>query len=126
MEPVEVCQRDPKKVVAIGRGLDPYLRNGVIALLREYSDVFAWRPEDMLGLRENVVVHRLHLDPMKPSVKQKRRNFTLERHQTIDEEFGKLLKADFIYEIQFSEQVSNFILVKKSPKNGGYVLTIQI
>lgn len=114
MEQVEVCQGDPKKLVAIGRGLDPPLRDEVISLLREYSDVFAWRPEDMPGLREEVAVHKLHLDPTKPPVKQKRRNFAPERQQAIDEEIAKLLKADFIYEIQFPEWVSNVVLVKKS------------
>lgn len=118
VEQVELYEGDPSKIMAIGSNLGEPLRGKVVKLLRKYADVFAWKPEDMPGLDESVAVHKLHIDPNKGSVKQKRRNFAPERQQAVDEEINKLLKANFIYEIQFPEWIANVVvnvvLVKKS------------
>lgn len=50
-----------------------------VDLLREYKDVFAWRPEDMTGIPKEIVTTNLNVDPAKP-VMQKRRPFTPERN----------------------------------------------
>ncbi|KAL8133185.1 hypothetical protein AgCh_008591 [Apium graveolens] len=83
-------------------------------LLREFSNIFAWKPEDMPGLDESIATHELHIDPNKAMIKLKRRIFSPERQQTIDEEISKLLKANFIYEIHFPEWISDVVLVKIS------------
>lgn len=114
VEQVELYEGDPSKLMAIGSNLGGPLRGKIIKLLREYADVFVWKPEDMPGLDESVAVHKLHIDLEKRSVKQKRRNFAPERQHAVDEEISKLLKANFIYEIQFPEWIANVVLVKKS------------
>lgn len=48
--------------------------------------MFAWKPEDMPRLDASVAIHKLHIDPLKKTVKQKRMNFAPKRHTTIDEE----------------------------------------
>lgn len=68
----------------------------------------------MPGQDESVAVHGLHIDPKVRTVNQKRRNFAPKRQQAVDEEVSKLLKANFIYEIQFPEWISNVVFVKKS------------
>ncbi|KAL8101580.1 hypothetical protein AgCh_033468 [Apium graveolens] len=83
-------------------------------LLREFPDIFAWKPVDMHGLDESVAIHRLHVDPNKAVVKKKIKKFAPERQQAIDEEINKLFKANFIFEIQFPEWISNVVLVKKA------------
>lgn len=112
-EQVELRVGDPSKLLSIGQGLSGPLKREVMSLLREYGDVFAWKPEDMPSLDETISVYRLHIDPGKKSVKQKRQNFAPERQQAVDEEISKLLKANFIYEIQFPEWIANVVLVKK-------------
>jgi hypothetical protein len=48
----------------------------MIALLQEYSDVFAWSYEDMPGLDTNIVVHKIPLEEGCKPVKQKLRRAT--------------------------------------------------
>ncbi|XP_074324191.1 uncharacterized protein LOC141661112 [Apium graveolens] len=114
VENIELVEGDPTRCIFIGSSLQPALKQELIQLLRESLDIFAWRPKDMPGLDESIAVHRLHVDPNKTVVKQKRRNSAPERQQAIDEEINKLLKTKFIYEIKFPEWISNVVLVKKT------------
>jgi len=50
----------------------------MIALLQEYSDVFAWSYKDMPGLDTNIVVHKIPLEEGCKPVKQKLRRALLE------------------------------------------------
>ena len=61
----------------------------------------------MPGLDESLAMHSLDVDPKKKPVKQKRRNFAPERQKAIDEEVGKLMKADIICEIKYPEWLAN-------------------
>jgi hypothetical protein len=61
------------KEVKIGSRLCLDDKKGLIDLLREYSDVFAWSYQDMSGLDSNIVEYRLPLKLERPSIKQKLR-----------------------------------------------------
>ena len=41
----------------------------MVALLKEYKDVFAWSYQEMLGLSPNLVTHELKVDPNAKPVK---------------------------------------------------------
>ena len=62
---------DDVKEVKIGSRLCSDVKKGLIDLLKEYSNVFAWSYQDMPGLDSEIVEHRLSLKPECPSVKQK-------------------------------------------------------
>ncbi|XP_074371549.1 uncharacterized protein LOC141712475 [Apium graveolens] len=79
VENIELVEGDPTRCISIGSNLQPVLKQELIQLLRKFPDIFSWRPEDMSGLDESIAVHRLHVDPNKTVVMQKRRNFTPER-----------------------------------------------
>ncbi|XP_074335990.1 uncharacterized protein LOC141673158 [Apium graveolens] len=96
VENIELTEGDPSRCIFISSRLPDSLKQKLILLLREFHDIFAWKPEDMPDIDESIVIHRLHIDPNKAAVKQKRRNFAPERQQAIDEEISKLLKANFI------------------------------
>ncbi|MCR2848206.1 hypothetical protein, partial [Heyndrickxia coagulans] len=49
---------DPREL-KIGMGLSVIERDGLMALLRDYLDVFAWSYEDMPGLDPSIVQHRI-------------------------------------------------------------------
>jgi hypothetical protein len=51
-------------------------------------------------LRE-VIEHKLDIDPLYKSVKQKERKYTPERRETIWQEVNKLLKAGFIRPVDY-------------------------
>jgi len=61
----------------------------IIALLKEYADIFAWTYKDMSGLDHEVVEHCLPLKPECPSVKQKLKRSHPEMALKIKEEVRK-------------------------------------
>lgn len=121
MEQIELIVGDASKNISIDSELENPLKQKLIDLLQGYSDMFAWKPEDMPDLDEIVAVHKLHIDPKVKTVKLKRRNFSPERQQVIDEEVNKLLEEYFIYEIQFPEWITMSCYSKYPVKNGEYV-----
>ena len=60
---VNLGYEDDVKEVKIGSQLCPEVKKGLIDILREYSDVFAWSYQDMPGLDFEIVEHRFPLKP---------------------------------------------------------------
>ncbi|XP_077234682.1 uncharacterized protein LOC143876885 [Tasmannia lanceolata] len=112
--PVPLCEKDGEKVVQIGSSLDDGVRHNLTQFLQDNADVFAWAPTDMPGINPEVSSHRLGVDPTCRPVKQKKRHFALERQMAIREEVERLLRADFIREIQYPDWLANVVLVKKA------------
>ena len=67
----------------------------------------------MGGVDPAVITHKLNGNPSCKTVKQKRRSFAPERQKAINEEVGKLLQAQAIREVEYSEWLANVVLVKK-------------
>ncbi|KAI5324336.1 hypothetical protein L3X38_033409 [Prunus dulcis] len=65
--------------------------------------MFVWSPSDMPGIDPNIICHCLHVNPASKPVVQKRRNFAPERVAIIEAEIDKLLAAEFIEEVSYSE-----------------------
>ncbi|KAL0453905.1 UNVERIFIED_CONTAM: Pro-Pol polyprotein [Sesamum latifolium] len=84
--------------------------------LQRNADIFAWTPQDLEGIDPQVITHHLNIDPNCKPVKQKKRHFGPEKDKIIQAEVNKLMTAGHIEEIQFSEWLSNVVLV---PKPGG-------
>src|SRR5436190_24035955 len=72
----------------------------LIALIREYIDVFAWHYEDMLGLDPKVAMHRLNIKAGAKPVKQSQRRFRPDIMDAIEQEVRKLIDLWFIREEQ--------------------------
>ncbi|KAI5439949.1 hypothetical protein KIW84_025347 [Lathyrus oleraceus] len=75
IELVILGSNDDVKEVKIGYQLGPEAKKGLIDLLRDYSDVFAWSYQDMSGLDSEIVEHKLSLKPECPLVKLKLRTW---------------------------------------------------
>jgi hypothetical protein len=58
---IDIGPRDKPQLAFISKKLDPSLREPMIALLKEYSDCFAWDYMEMPGLDRSIVEHRLPL-----------------------------------------------------------------
>ncbi|KAI5434353.1 hypothetical protein KIW84_021271 [Lathyrus oleraceus] len=86
---VNLGSEDDVKEVKIGSRLCPDVKKGLIDLLREYSDVFAWSYQDMPGIDSEIVEHRLSLKPECPSVKHKLRRTHPDMDVKIKEEVQK-------------------------------------
>jgi hypothetical protein len=61
LEEVDIGPRDKPQPIFISKKLDPSLREPMIALLKEYSDCFAWDYTEMPGLDRSIVEHQLPL-----------------------------------------------------------------
>lgn len=58
---MNVGSEHEKKELKIGVQITTNERDGIISLLKEFSDVFAWTNADMLGFYASIVVYRLPL-----------------------------------------------------------------
>ncbi|XP_077229834.1 uncharacterized protein LOC143862648 [Tasmannia lanceolata] len=105
---------DEQRVVQIGSALPEAAQQDLAQFLRANADVFAWTPSDMPGIDPSISTHELGVDQTCKPVRQKRRHFAPERRRAIREEVERLLKADFIREIQYPDWLANVVMVKKS------------
>ena len=55
-----------KKEVKVGTDMTVPIRQGLVTLLEEYQDIFAWSYQDMPGLDLDIVQHKLPLNPSFP------------------------------------------------------------
>ncbi|RDY14327.1 hypothetical protein CR513_00605, partial [Mucuna pruriens] len=90
----------------------PDFKRGLIELLREYEDIFAWSYRDMPGLDTVIVEHMLPLIPNAIVVWQQQRRMKPEVALKIKEEVGFLAVAEY------PQWVANIMLV---PKKDGKV-----
>ncbi|GMP54864.1 hypothetical protein CsSME_00019890 [Camellia sinensis var. sinensis] len=61
-------EKDPR-MVQIGSTLSSEERERLVALLKDFKDVFTWSYEDMPGIDHEIVQHRILLDPEARPVK---------------------------------------------------------
>ena len=109
---------EEKKEVKIKTTLSPATRKELIDLLQDYSDVFSWLYQDMLGLDMDIVVHRLPLKEECAPVKQKLRRVKPEMLLKIKEEVKKQLDVGFLKVSKYPQWVTNIVLM---PKKDGKV-----
>ena len=121
LEPIQLDDQ-PKHLVHIGSKLVEDVRSLLIHFLKQNTEVFAWKEEDMGGIDHTVITHGLNVSPSFKPVKQKIRSFALERQKAINEEVGKLLQVNAIREVEYPKWLANVVLVKK--ENGKWLLCI--
>ncbi|GAV61693.1 hypothetical protein CFOL_v3_05220, partial [Cephalotus follicularis] len=119
---VPLAEGDTERVFQVGSQLGEVEKGELITFLQNNKYVFAWSAEEVPRISPNVMVHKLSVDPMRPPTRQKKRNFSPERQQTIAEEVSKLLQVGFIREVHYSDWLANPILVKKA--NGKWRMCI--
>ena len=69
-ELVNLGTREERKEVKVGTSMTAPIRQGLITLLGEYQDIFAWSYQDMPGLDSDIVQHKLPLNLGSSLVKQ--------------------------------------------------------
>ena len=91
-----------QRPVSISASLSASERTQLIALLKEYQDIFAWQYNEMPGIDPTLVAHSLNVEPGAKPVVQPMRNFHPEVEAQISQEVKKLLSVGFIKPIQHS------------------------
>jgi hypothetical protein len=90
----------------------------LIALLREFHEIFTWSYQDMSGLDTDIVVHKIPLKPECKPVKQALQRMKPDVILKFKEEVEKQLKAGFLSTVTYSDWVANIVPV---PKKDGKV-----
>lgn len=114
IEEVQLQGGAPDKKVKIGAGPVSWLKAGLMNLLKEFVDIFAWSPADMPGIPRDIIEHELAVDEEHKPVRQKKRSFGPEKSQLIDAEVDKLLQVNIIREVHYPTWLANPVLVKKA------------
>ena len=70
LEDVKLVEGDPTKVTKVGGGIDSELKDKIVEFLKQNLDIFAWTHEDMLGIDNKVIEHRLNVYPTKKPIQQ--------------------------------------------------------
>jgi len=118
IEIINLGTEEYKKEIKIGALLDVTVKERVIALLKEYADIFAWTYKDMPDLDPEVVEHRLPLKPACPPVKQKLRRSYPDMALKIKEKVRKKIDAGFLIMSEYPQWLANIVPV---PKKDGKV-----
>ena len=114
LEELELVQLDnqPEHLIYIGSKLAKDIISLLIHFLKQNTEVFTWKQEDMGRIDPTVITHRLNVSSSFKRVNQKR-SLALERQKEINEEVTKLLQANANREVEYPEWLSNVVLVKK-------------
>ena len=76
-------EEEGEKTVKISKNLLEKERGKLVALLKEYKDVFAWSYQEMPSLSLSLVMHKLKVDPNAKSLKQPPRKYHLDVEEKI-------------------------------------------
>ncbi|XP_015938706.1 uncharacterized protein LOC107464291 [Arachis duranensis] len=120
-EEVQISKEEGKNT-NIGASLDRDLKQRLIKLLRDNSDLFARKASDMPGIDPQLMSHKLSVHPGSRPVQQRRRKLGTERARVVEEQVQTLLEADFIREVKYPAWLANVVLVKK--QNGKWRMCV--
>ena len=103
MEIVNLGVGNEWKEVKMGICMTAPIHDELVALLRDYQDIFACSYQDMPGLNPDIMQHRLPLNPGCSPVKQKLRRMNPEMSLKIKEEVKRQFDAGFLAVARYPE-----------------------
>ena len=68
-QPVNLGTDDEPKMVQMGNTLSSFEKDALVALLKEFKEVFAWSYKDMPRIDIDIVQHCIPIDPTMKSIK---------------------------------------------------------
>jgi ribonuclease HI len=105
-------QEEPKFVKLLS-SLTREQRAEYTNLLREFADVFAWTYEDLKTYDTSVIEHKIPLKEEAKPFRQKLRQINPMLLPVMEREVKKLLDAQIIVPLRYSEWVANLVPVRK-------------
>jgi hypothetical protein len=113
LEEVNIGPGDKPRLTFVSKKLDPSLRELMIALLKEYSDCFAWDYTEIPGLDRSIVKHRLHLKKGFWPFQQRAHQMRTEVLEEVKKEIEKMLEAGFIRPCRYAKWISSIVPIQK-------------
>jgi hypothetical protein len=86
------------------------------SILKEFSDVFAWKYSDLKTYDPEIIQHKIPLEKDTIPFKQKLRPISPLLFPIIEREIKKILDAKIINPLRYSKWIANLVIVRK--KNG--------
>jgi hypothetical protein len=111
--PVSVAEGEAQRQFLIGDSLSEEHKSQLLALLKEYQDVFTWTPYEAPGVDSEFVCHELNVSPKYKPVIQKARRTAPQHAEAVQEEVERLLKIGAVREVLYPQWLSNTVVVKK-------------
>ena len=97
----------------VGTGLDPGQEEALVRFLRANKEIFAWEPNQLVGVPREVIQHHLRVCPNMRPVKQRARRQSTKKQAFIVQETRKLEAAGAIREVRYPEWLANPVVVPK-------------
>jgi hypothetical protein len=113
---VPLEQAVPDRQVEIGANLSAKEEAELIDTLAKNKYIFAWTAFDLQGVSRDIVEHALDINPNMRPKKQRQRKMSEDRILAAKAEVQRLLDANVIREVKYSDWLANVVLVPK--KNG--------
>jgi ribonuclease HI len=101
------------KLVKLSKSLTEEQRIEYTKLLKEFADVFAWTYEDLKTYDTSVIEHKIPLKEEAKPFKQKLRQINPMLLPVMEREVKKLLDAQIIVPLRYSDWVANLVPVRK-------------
>jgi hypothetical protein len=101
------------KFVRLSKSLTKDKRDEYIELLRDFADVFTWTYEDLKTYDTSVIEHKIPLKKQANPFRQKLRQINPMLLPIMEREVKKMLHAQIIVPLRYSEWVANLVLVRK-------------
>jgi ribonuclease HI len=108
-------EKDPK-FVKLSSSLSREQRDEYVELLKEFVDVFSWTYEDLRTYDTSIIEHKIPLKEESKPFRQKLRQINPMLLPIMEKEVKKILDAQIIIPLRYSEWVANLVPVRK--KNG--------
>jgi hypothetical protein len=113
LEEVDIGPGDKPWPTFVSKKIDSSLREPMIALLKEYSDCFAWDYTEMPGLDKSIVEPWLPLKKGFRPFQQWAHQMRTEVLEEVKKEIEKMLEAGFIRPCRYAEWISSIVPVQK-------------
>ena len=113
---VNLGTNDEPKMVQIGNTLTPSEKDELVALPKEFKEVFAWSYEDMPGIDTDMVQHCIPTSPTTKPIKQKLRMMKPKWTLKIKEKVEKQYNAGFLRVVNHLKWLANVVTVPKKDR----------
>jgi hypothetical protein len=104
------------KLINLSSELTADQKSKYCSVLKEFSDVFAWKYSDLKTYDPDIIQHKIPLEKDTIPFKQKLRPISPLLLPVIEREIKKLLDAKIIIPLRYSKWIANLVIVRK--KNG--------
>ena len=81
--------------------------------MKYFSDIFAWRYEDLKDYDTSIIQHNIPIKPGEKTFRHKLRRINPMSLPLIEKEVKKLFNAKIIVTLRFSKWVANLVPVRK-------------